>query len=74
MPVEPGRGITEGVARIWSEVLGVEKVELNETIFDLGGHSLLITKIISRIHRAFEVEVPTAFFETPGAGRNCRAG
>jgi acyl carrier protein len=63
------RRITDGVARIWSEVLGIERPGIHETIFDLGGHSLLITKIISRIHRTFDVEVPIqAFFETPTLG------
>jgi non-ribosomal peptide synthetase component F len=51
---------------IWSEVLGVEKISLSDNLFDLGGHSLLITRIMSRIRKSFQIDVPIhAFFETP---------
>ena len=61
------------LARIWSDVLGVASVGLDDNLFDLGGHSLLVTRIISRIRKAFEVEVPIhAFFETPTMGAEPR--
>ncbi len=57
------------VADIWAEVLGVPQVAPNDNLFDLGGHSLLITRIISRIRKTFQVEVPIhALFETPTVG------
>ncbi|HSU54720.1 MAG TPA: MupA/Atu3671 family FMN-dependent luciferase-like monooxygenase, partial [Candidatus Dormibacteraeota bacterium] len=61
--------VQKELERIWSEVLGVPTVSLEDNLFDLGGHSLLITRIISRIRKRFEVEVPIhAFFETPTLG------
>jgi acyl carrier protein len=44
----------------------VQQIDPMDNLFDLGGHSLLITRIISRIRNIFQVDVPIhAFFETP---------
>ncbi|MEM7588399.1 MAG: condensation domain-containing protein, partial [Acidobacteriota bacterium] len=62
-PETPTEGI---VAGIWSEVLGVDRVGLDDHFFDLGGHSLLATQVVSRLRNAFEVEVPLRkLFEAP---------
>src|SRR5262249_27261959 len=62
----PGTSIETKLASIWSEVLSVQQVAPNDNLFDLGGHSLLITRIISRIRNFFQIDVPIhAFFETP---------
>ncbi|MEE8587430.1 MAG: amino acid adenylation domain-containing protein, partial [Acidobacteriota bacterium] len=51
---------------IWSDLLGVEKVGINDSFFELGGHSLRATQVISRIRRALGVELGLrAVFETP---------
>ncbi len=42
---------------IWRDVLGVEKVGLDDDFFDLGGHSVLVTQIMSRVRQTFEVEL-----------------
>jgi natural product biosynthesis luciferase-like monooxygenase protein len=58
--------LEKDLADIWSEVLGVQEIGPNDKLFDLGGHSLLITRIISRIRKRFQVDVPIhAFFDTP---------
>ncbi|MGH9760976.1 MAG: phosphopantetheine-binding protein, partial [Blastocatellia bacterium] len=41
----------------WGEILGMERVGINENFFKLGGHSLLGTVMISRIRTAFQVEL-----------------
>jgi acyl carrier protein len=65
----PTSAVEKEMARIWSDVLGVPEIGLEDNLFDLGGHSLLVTRIISRIRKAFDVEVPIhAFFETPTLG------
>ncbi|HVV00094.1 MAG TPA: LLM class flavin-dependent oxidoreductase, partial [Verrucomicrobiae bacterium] len=51
---------------IWRDVLGVAEISLEDNLFDLGGHSLLITRIISRIRKTLGVELAIhVFFETP---------
>ncbi|MET0396369.1 MAG: amino acid adenylation domain-containing protein, partial [Longimicrobiaceae bacterium] len=62
--VAPRTAAEEVLAGIWSQVLGVERVGVEEGFFDLGGHSLLATQVASRARRAFGVEVPLrALFE-----------
>ena len=47
-------------------VLGIEQVGLYDNFFDLGGHSLMGTQLISRLRQAFEVNLPLAtLFEAP---------
>jgi len=64
--VAPRTETEETLARIWSEVLGVERVGVRDTFFDLGGHSLLATQVLMRLREAFQVEIPLRkLFETP---------
>ncbi len=64
--VAPQTPAEQELARIWTEVLGTDKIGRNDDFFALGGHSLLITKVISRIRKRFEVELPVrTFFESP---------
>ena len=51
---------------IWCEVLGLKEVGIHDNFFELGGHSLLATQVMSRVHKAFEMEIPLRFlFEAP---------
>jgi acyl carrier protein len=64
--VAPRTEMEEGVAAIWSEVLGVEKVGVEDNFFSLGGHSLLATRIVSRIRQTFGIDLPLReLFESP---------
>ena len=64
--VAPRTAVEEIVARIWAEVLGTERVGVDDDFFVLGGHSLLATQIIARLRRDLAVEVPlVALFESP---------
>ncbi len=60
---------TEGermLAAIFAEVLGVERVGVEESFFDLGGHSLLATQVIARLRRACGIDIPLRkLFEHP---------
>ncbi|MFF3868815.1 amino acid adenylation domain-containing protein [Micromonospora sp. NPDC001898] len=51
---------------IWQDVLKIPDIGVHEDLFDLGGHSLTITRISGRIQQRLGVEVPLdAFFDTP---------
>jgi acyl carrier protein len=59
-------GLAADVADIWREILGVDSVSLSDDLFDLGGHSLTITRISVRIRSRIGVDVPlAAFYDTP---------
>ncbi|MEO7195211.1 MAG: amino acid adenylation domain-containing protein, partial [Pseudonocardiaceae bacterium] len=45
------------VARIWAEVLGVERVGIKDNFFELGGDSISSIRVASRLRAAFEVEL-----------------
>jgi acyl carrier protein len=67
--IAPATPVEEGLARIWSEALGVPRVGLRSHFFDLGGHSLLAAQIIARIRDAFQVGLPMrTVFEKPILG------
>ncbi|HEV2734185.1 MAG TPA: condensation domain-containing protein, partial [Longimicrobiaceae bacterium] len=46
----------EALARIWGELLGVERVGRGDDFFELGGHSLLAVQATSRVRQALGVE------------------
>ncbi|KAG0196248.1 hypothetical protein BGX28_010381, partial [Mortierella sp. GBA30] len=59
-------GETElAIATIWSELLGVGQISRHDSFFALGGHSLLIVKMLDRLH-ALGLTVSTrTLFESP---------
>ena len=59
-------GPAADVADIWREVFGLESVCLGADLFDLGGHSLTITRIATRIRSRMGIGIPlTVFYDTP---------
>ncbi|WNG58277.1 amino acid adenylation domain-containing protein [Archangium gephyra] len=56
--VEPEGPVAPGLARIWRELLRVERVGMHDDFFELGGHSLLATQLVSRVRKELGVEVP----------------
>jgi hypothetical protein len=62
----PRNPMEETLANLFSELTNVTKIGLYDNFFQLGGHSLLITQLASRIQTIFEVELSLrALFENP---------
>jgi acyl carrier protein len=54
------------LARIWSEVLAVDQIGIHDNFFDLGGHSLAATRIISQIIEKLQLDRPIkSLFNSP---------
>jgi acyl carrier protein len=47
----------EVLAEIWAEVLRLERVGVHDNFFDLGGHSLLIMRLLATIQATFDLEL-----------------
>jgi amino acid adenylation domain-containing protein len=64
--VAPETATEEALARIWSRVLGLDRVGLHDDFFELGGDSLLATQLVSQVRQSFQVELPLrSLFEHP---------
>ncbi len=66
----PRSAAEKKLAAIWSSVLGVPEVGLDDGFFELGGHSLLAVKLFAQIERAFSRALPLAtIFRAPTVGQ-----
>ena len=61
------RSLTEEIlAEIWADVLKLDRVGIHDNFFDLGGHSLKATQVVSRMRKVFHSELPLRhLFEFP---------
>ena len=54
------------VAEIWRRVLGKDEIGGEDDFFEIGGHSLLLTQVASRVCETFNLDIPLrAFFDAP---------
>ncbi|NEO40921.1 MAG: amino acid adenylation domain-containing protein [Moorea sp. SIOASIH] len=58
--IAPRDALEKQLAQIWSEVLGVSSVGVQDNFFDLGGHSLLGVRLIARIQEQLGKKLPLA--------------
>ena len=67
VPYTPPRTDTEkALSRIWSEVLAIDSVGVHDNFFDLGGDSLLATKMTVRMLKELKIEIALKMlFESP---------
>ena len=55
--IAPRTSMESSLARIWSAMLGVDQVGISDNFFALGGHSLLVTRLVSAIRKELGLEV-----------------
>lgn len=54
----PPRSHVESVLlKLWTEILGIERIGINDRFIELGGNSLNVMTLISRIHREFDIRL-----------------
>ena len=64
--VAPRDDIERTLVGFWEELLGVDQVGVEDSFFDLGGHSLIAVRLFARIKKAYHVEFPiSVLFEAP---------
>ncbi|RKH60321.1 non-ribosomal peptide synthase/polyketide synthase, partial [Corallococcus aberystwythensis] len=63
--VAPRDPLEASLAALWADVLGLERVGVEDSFFELGGHSLLALRLIARVRQVFQRDVPlAALFES----------
>jgi len=64
--VAPRNGVEEKLALIWENLLGVSPVGVEDSFFDLGGHSLIAVRLFATVKRELKVDFPiSVLFEAP---------
>ena len=64
--VAPQTQAEKVIASIWADILGIEQISINDDFFDLGGHSLLVMRLISQLRNAFSLEISLrTIFDAP---------
>ena len=63
---EPSTEVERTLAEFWEDLLGVQNVGVDDSFFDLGGHSLIAVRLFSQIRKSFGVNFPiSVLFEAP---------
>ena len=64
--VAPRNAVEEVLQHIWQDVLEIENIGVNDNFFQLGGHSLLVTILISKIREIFQTDISLrSIFDAP---------
>jgi acyl carrier protein len=62
----PGTTVEQALVGIWADVLGKDQVGIHDDFFESGGHSILATQLIARLHETFGIEFSLRdFFQSP---------
>lgn len=62
----PETEIERTLVGIWEELLGVQNVGVEDSFFDLGGHSLIAVRLFAKVRKTYNVDFPISIlFEAP---------
>jgi amino acid adenylation domain-containing protein/non-ribosomal peptide synthase protein (TIGR01720 family) len=56
--IPPRNPLEKKLRQLWEEILGIEKTGINSHFFELGGNSLNVMSLISKIHKEFDIRIP----------------
>ena len=72
--VPPQTDIERKLAHIWEEVLDIRPIGIDDNFFNLGGHSLAATRVVSQVMKQFQLEIPLqSLFQSPTVGEMAAA-
>lgn len=55
--VAPSNDLEKQLCELWQEVLGIQRIGINENFLSLGGHSLLAVQLVSKIRSKWNCDV-----------------
>jgi thioester reductase-like protein len=62
--IAPRNELERWIANIWQKVLNIETIGVFDNFFDLGGHSLFASRLLTQLRQEFGIELPlSALFE-----------
>ena len=68
--VAPRNDVERTLVGFWQDLLGVGQVGVEDSFFDLGGHSLIAVRLFAMVKKAYRVDFPiSVLFEAPTIAR-----
>lgn len=68
--IAPRNDIERTLVSFWQDLLGVSKVGVEDSFFDLGGHSLIAVRLFAKVKKAYQIDFPiSVLFEAPTISR-----
>jgi NAD(P)-dependent dehydrogenase (short-subunit alcohol dehydrogenase family)/acyl carrier protein len=60
----PRNELEETIAVVWGDVLGIDEIGIHDDFFDLGGHSLIATQVMTRLRQQYQAHLPLSLVLT----------
>ncbi len=62
----PRNDLEKRIMEVWKAILDVPQIGIHDTFFSLGGHSLMAIRVVARMRKELQVEIPLRLlFEHP---------
>ncbi|MBR9805257.1 SDR family NAD(P)-dependent oxidoreductase, partial [bacterium] len=71
--IAPRDDIEKTLVGFWEELLGVDQVGVEDSFFDLGGHSLIAVRLFAKIQQTYDVDYPISILFEASTIASCAA-